>query len=300
MRGPSPLAALSIVLAMALAGCVDQGGAPPVQPSSTDDSSKVTLDFDARLDESRPGAILGIVGDLTFTPIAGAKVSIDTLNLSRVSDVAGRYEFVDLDNGRYLVTASAEGFFTKTASAVVKNGTIYELNFKLEPVPTKTPYSIPAETKGQISCYFVATNPATGDGSEYNCGSLDPNNKDRFRWDMAVDPASITIEMKYTPQTTASSRLDLTASTEGFGDLDTDLGRTVGEDGYARIEVGPTVLKRYYSKGGTFTTVTKLAPSLGDEETDTSGGAAVNQQFDIVVTVFYVLPGPSNYSVFSK
>ncbi|MBI4393936.1 MAG: carboxypeptidase regulatory-like domain-containing protein [Euryarchaeota archaeon] len=295
----TPVFGALIMVAASLAGCVDPGAAP-VSPASTDDQSKVTLDFDARLDESRPGAILGVVGDLTFAPLKGAKVSIDTMNVSRVTDESGRYEFIDLENGRYLVSASLEGYFTKTASAVVKNGTIYELNFKLEQIPTKNPYSVPAEAKGQISCHAIASHPFTGDGTEYSCGQLDPNNKDRFRWDLNEDAAGIVIEMRYTPQTSASSRLSLTASTEGFGDLDTDLGRTIGENGYARIDVGPSVLKRYYARGGTFTSFTKLAPSLGDDEQDTSGGLAVNQQFEIVVTVFYVLPGPANYSVYQK
>ena len=69
------------------------------------------------------GSIYGLVCDSeTLDEIAGATVSINSINKSTTSDEEGFYYLHDLEAGRYLVSASATGYHPIEGSVAVEAG----------------------------------------------------------------------------------------------------------------------------------------------------------------------------------
>ena len=74
-------------------------------------------------DESTQGGIYGLVCDSkTFDEIAGATVSINSINKSTTSDADGFYYLHDLKAGNYLVSASAKGYHSVEGTVAVEAG----------------------------------------------------------------------------------------------------------------------------------------------------------------------------------
>ncbi len=88
---------------------------------------------------SNPGTISGTVTDANTTnPIAGALVEVFNGSILlgfTDTDVSGNYTILDLAPGSYTVTASADGYQTKTVGASVTAGATTTVDFALEIPP---------------------------------------------------------------------------------------------------------------------------------------------------------------------
>lgn len=82
-----------------------------------------------------PGHIAGQVLDASLVPVAGATVSIASLERTRTTDSDGSFSFVDLAAGSYLLNVAADGFQQAEALVEVKPSQFSRPTVGLVPVP---------------------------------------------------------------------------------------------------------------------------------------------------------------------
>ena len=109
------------------------------------------------------GSIYGLVCDSeTLDEIAGATVSINSINKSTISDEEGFYYLHDLEAGRYLVSASATGYHPIEGSVAVEAGKDTMIFIYLEKIATianLTGTVVDSETGEKIAGAKVVVNP---------------------------------------------------------------------------------------------------------------------------------------------
>ena len=109
------------------------------------------------------GSIYGLVCDSeTLDEIAGATVSINSINKSTTSDEEGFYYLHDLEAGRYLVSASATGYYPIEGSVAVEAGKDTMIFIYLEKIATTanlTGTVVDSETGEKIAGAKVVVNP---------------------------------------------------------------------------------------------------------------------------------------------
>lgn len=282
---------LALALAVIAAGCVGKrGDEPTAEPAST-----VDVADGPALDVSQvPGAIRGVVLTRELTPIAGATVKLLRENVSIATGALGTFAFDDLKNGRYLVRAEKAGWYGKTAAATVRNGTVYQLNFTLDPVPVIVPYQETVELRGMLACEGRLVTP-TGP-APVACGDADPNLK--REWEVDVNAGGLiglVVEEVWDPGTPAANRLNLTLETVGYGSSDLTLAAAEVADGYGRLVVTGAVLQKYYPAGGTTRVKTTIATAGTGAPID--GGMAVQQPVTVYVTAFYHALPPDGFTI---
>lgn len=93
-------------------------------------------------EEVTTGTISGLVSDITNsnTAIPGATVTLSPLGLSKTTGSDGRYEFSDIEPGRYTLSVSANNYQTDTKSVTVYTGQVANVDFQLG--ATSTPVTI--------------------------------------------------------------------------------------------------------------------------------------------------------------
>ncbi len=106
----APVVLLALA-SVALAGCADGDG-----PESPQDGGYVPP---TPPPAEGKGGIRGVVLDTSITPVVGAVVRIDSLDLETTTDENGGFVFLDLEPGTYFLVVSAPGFATVQASATV-------------------------------------------------------------------------------------------------------------------------------------------------------------------------------------
>lgn len=136
-----------IAAALLLAGCTD--GATD---RDEDDFADV-LDDDLRATD-QTGIIRGVAVDPTITPIAGVKVTIDSLELETTTNENGAFGFGDLEPGTYFMTASKIGYNKTQVSTTVEAGLAAPpvLKVMLSPNPSAVPHIVPYMYEGFLAC----------------------------------------------------------------------------------------------------------------------------------------------------
>ena len=109
------------------------------------------------------GGIYGLVCDnKTFDEIAGATVSINSINKSTTSDADGFYYLHDLKAGNYLVSASAKGYHSVEGTVAVEAGKDTMIFIYLEKIvntASLTGTVVDSETGEKIAGAKVVLNP---------------------------------------------------------------------------------------------------------------------------------------------
>jgi hypothetical protein len=277
---------LVLSLTVLAAGCM--GHAEPKSalpaPTTTDPYS---------LPEGVDNILRGRVSDPDQTPLMGANVEIISLQMNQTTDGAGAFEFRNLEPHDYLVVVSYEGYRTKTQRAIVEDGRIFELNFQLEQKPNLTPYNETTPFRGVISCEFAyATNPENVE--TVSCGGQDPNNKQAKTFHVNQNAAQIQIEAVWQRTAESSKNLAMTIESVGFGHQDIQFGRQHGDSGI-KMTISQTLAQKYYANGGDVLVTMNAAPSVTGDEAALDAGLAVQQDFDLYFTVFYIEPGPPTF-----
>lgn len=302
MGAPRRAVALVVLLALATLGAGCFGATEEVDPQETGGKEGGVGAPPGPADLAAPGWVRGTVVDDALVAVPGAVIRLQpgnatapNLNLSATADAQGRFEFRDLPNGRFLIRGEKAGYRAGSQWAEVRNGTVFELTLRLDPLPDLTVYGESFELSGLLSCAAVVVAPSGRTPLE--CGTADPNQRHRFVIPVNPDAQALVVELAWKATTPASSRLLLKAETKDFGDLDTVLGSQDGGDGYVRLEVGSGVMGKYYTSGGELVVSVAPAPSLAGDEAATDAGLAFQQTFTLVATPFYHGPPPAGFAV---
>ena len=285
MRRPSVLLIL-VLLGTVLAGCAEK--AKPVATTEPTDDPYA-------LGDGVTNVLQGKVLSPDETPLPGVMVELISLKLNVTTTEAGEYRFESLEPRDYLVVASMDGYRTKTQRAIIEDGKIFELNFKLEERPLTAPYNELQTWTGMLACQVAyATSPDVT--THQNCGeALDAINDDWEEFTFSPGGAQLVIEAFWEPTQSASTSLCLTAESVGFGHQDLIFGEVCGEPGL-KLPISQTMMGKYYPQGGTVRVQMSSATGALGQPDSYDVGFALQQEFDIYVTIFYIEPGSPNYS----
>ncbi len=100
------------------------------------------------LEPPATGTISGKVEDESNGAIVGATVVVEGTNLSATTDADGKYLLENVPAGERQVTASAEGYSSKTLTVTVKEGETVTQDFALQAIPTYTVSGTVTDTEG--------------------------------------------------------------------------------------------------------------------------------------------------------
>jgi TonB-dependent SusC/RagA subfamily outer membrane receptor len=87
--------------------------------------------------QASTGTISGVVSDSSGTPVAGARVSVDGLNIATSSGQTGRYTRANIPAGTQTVRARLLGYRLSQAQTTVIAGQTATLNFRLNIAPAE-------------------------------------------------------------------------------------------------------------------------------------------------------------------
>jgi hypothetical protein len=275
-----------VLLGIAFSGCADKG--KPVATTEAADDPNV-------LAEGVTNVLQGTVLSADETPLEGVMVELISLQLNVTTDPTGVYRFESLEPRDYLVVAQKDGYKTKTQRAIIEDGKIFELNFKLEEKPTTAPYSELQTWTGMLSCQ-AAYSSSPEVTTRQNCGeALEGVNDDWEEFTFGPGGAQVVVEAVWTSTQDASDSLAVTVESVGFGHQDLVFGQVSGESPL-KLPISQTMMSKYYPQGGTIrVSVAAATGALGQPDT-LDAGFAIQQEFDVYVTIFYIEPGSPNYT----
>jgi hypothetical protein len=278
--------AWAIILLLLAAGCA---GKPTAAPAPTEDDPYA-------LGAGIENALQGIVLSADNLPLENVTMRIPALaeNGTTSTNALGEFRFVNLVPRDYLVVAEKEGYRSKTQRAIVEDGKIFQLDFRLEERPTTTPYSEILPWRGFLSCQVAyASNPESVE--KRDCGLADPNNDPQNDFHFGPGGAQLVIEANWVPTQDLSRNLSMAVASFGLTVGDIEFGSTTGPPGI-KIPVGQSLVTRFFSEGGTIRVTLGAAPGARGNPDDYDVGWAIQQPVDVYVTVFYIDVGPTGYS----
>lgn len=144
-----PLLPIALLLALALAGCA-QDGATPGEDALVDES-----EFEGVEATATTGVIRGVVVDEAVRPIAGAAITLAGNDpREATSSDAGAFAFADLEPGTYFLTTTKIGYSSVQTSVDVVAGVQEPPITKVLLVadPASTPFVTSATLDGFIEC----------------------------------------------------------------------------------------------------------------------------------------------------
>src|SRR5687768_17022895 len=97
-------------------------------------------------------AIVGVVQDASFAPVAGAEVSIRLVGETAVTDASGGFRFDGLAPSAYLVDVNATGFQPATLTAEPATASNASLSFILVRPPSLRPALVVDHFRGILQC----------------------------------------------------------------------------------------------------------------------------------------------------
>lgn len=320
---------LLVVAALLLAGCAQ----PPLLDSAPDDAPPTEDGGSAPTTATRAtGALDVYVLDPALHPLAGANVTL-TDNRTRTTDDGGLARFDDVPAGTMGLTARLDGYRPAISSAAIAADERTELQVKLlpsetaaAPVETNETYRQTFHFRGYFECsatYFIITGDcmllidtvteAAGFGTPAGNTTAE-----EYKLDFPLDHGwtSIVGEMHWTANRPASGE-QMTFALEP-----TEYNATGHAPKYARDE-GTSPLRWVVHNGEPHPTATASADGDEPEQPNEAGGevvrtrsyvagqflhrpagtnflglgAAVNHEFEVVVTVFYGERAPDDFTV---
>lgn len=265
--------------------------------------------------------ILGLVQNETFAPVAGAQVSLRMTEHTVTTGAAGTFAFRDLELSPYLVDVVAAGFENATLNAQPQDNV--SLSFVLlRPVPA-VPDPVQLHFQGSFDCAFEAViiSPSCDTVLDLVREETEPTpdpvpaqpdafeDVSTFEAILGTSWSTVVVDIDFDPQPGLDGmRLTL----QGRNDADQlgtyeKYGQFHGSEPFtARVEPGqsydggdkevPTNATRMqfeiYPQGHLWHPA--CVPGFG---CPLGAGAAMNVQFDVYVTIFFVEPAPAGYSL---
>ncbi len=275
------LAPLLLTLAsLLLAGC--SGDAPVTDDVVSEPAPAV----------ERP-PLHGWVLDPSIRPLAGVNVEVLEANATAITDAEGYYGFDGLPHGETMIlVATLDGYRSQSRQVTLHPDVPVRLNFTMEKLPERVPYSEVDSFNGLLSCQSTVV--VTESDHTMDCSAGDPGDV----WEFAVSPelAGLVLEVAWDATTDASASLEATLETLGLGDSNQLLGQAVGTS-VLRIQVAEDTAAKLYPAGGQMRLTVRVLPNTDETETGVGLGLAANQEFQAFASAFYV-EGPSpTYSI---
>ncbi len=136
------LLAVMVVVGLVLAGCAGSGQTESIGPEEDEGFGQGTA------------SIVGLVMTNELTPIAGAQVQIDELDLL-VTDEAGWFEAHGLAAGSHRVVVGALGYVSAAQQVSVGEDESREVRFTLDSVPVAEPFVEVSHDRGYSACDYM-------------------------------------------------------------------------------------------------------------------------------------------------
>ncbi len=275
------LAPLLLSLAMLAAGCAEQ--------APSDDEAE---DPGPAVDVERP-PLHGWILDPSIRPLAGVNVEVLEANVTTVTDAGGFYGFDGLPTGETMIlVATLDGYRSQSRQVTLHPDVPVRLNFTMEKLPEKVPYSEVEVFNGLLSCQFTLV--VSESDQTTDCSAGDPGDI----WEFSVSPglAGLVVEVAWDPATDASVSLEATLETLGLGDSNQLLAQAVGTS-VLRLQLAEDLAAKLYPAGGQMRLTVRVLPNTDETETGVGVGLALNQEFEAFASAFYVEPPPPTYSI---
>jgi hypothetical protein len=274
------LAAACAVLALALAGCSGDGG---------NDGS----DGDNTTRTPRPdGPVLqGWVFDAAVRPLAGVSVAVlEQADAVVQTNADGHYVFDVLPTGQPLiVAASLAAYEPQTKGVTLHVDLPTRLNFTLARVPAAQPFHQVIPFAGFLSCQAAVV---VGEDTEIvqECGSGDEST---FRFTADPGLAGVVVEVAWTEAQPLAASLHAALFIGEDAEPTTEL---VGGS-ILRLQVAEQTARDRLANGGDMSVQVRVLPNTDENEAGVGAGVALNQDFQVFASLFYVAPPDATYSV---
>lgn len=264
-----------LFLTLALAGCAEEEAVQEQPAPSTRDEPQLQ----------------GWVFDPTVLALEGVKIEVLDTGATVTTDANGYYQLegVPLDI-QVLLVASKEGYEPSSKQVRLEADTAIRLNFTLNPVPIKQPFSERLPYNGFIDCEGRIVTAASD--IPIQCGS---DNQNVWEFNVKEDLAGAVIEIGWEPGTDLAASLGARLETIGFGDQNIVIAEIFGQS-ILRLQIPNAVAEKYYTEPGTLRLTVEVKPDNEANEAGIGAGLAINQEFDVVASLFYVEGPPPGYT----
>ena len=242
------------------------------------------------------GLIRGVILDPAITPVAGATVKLAATGQEATTDEGGLFVFADLDPGTHFLDASKPGW-TSTQQSVDVVADVAEpaiVKVMIQRIPGAEPRAVTVRLEGFISC-SVGT-PV----SFHNCNTTEPQRSALFA-DFEGRPSAVQTELMWeSTQALGDWLYVINAVCECGGQVPPDAGdeRRFDETDSATspyiVRFDGDWLDDNDAGGENAQVGVDVSASGPEPETTNGSGVALNQNFDLFVTIFYNLePDPA-------
>lgn len=266
-----------LFLTLAFAGCAEEAPEPSTDlpPGATEDDPQLQ----------------GWVSDQTLFFLEDVQIEVLDTAQTVATDSEGHFELEGLPTDvPILLVASKTGFISASKQVILVPDIPVMLNFTLESVPVKQPYFDRVPFTGFIDCESKAV--IEDDEFPIDCGS---DNQNVWEFNVKEDLAGAIIEIGWTSGTSLADGFYARLETLGFGDQNIVISETTGTS-VLRLQVANAVATKYYTEPGTMRLTVEVRPDNEANEAGIGVGAAFNQEFDVVASLFYVEGPPPGYT----
>ncbi len=225
--------------------------------------------------EADTGTIRGHVVSEEGQPLGGATVRALLVDLNATADAEGGYVLENVPAGTVRIVASppAAGFASQTRDVLVIGGKVNLVDFELRPLPTPTPRDRVLTFNGVIGCGLPAGTNCDPDAAqtthhfpvETGLGGMIVE----IRWTAALSGTSSILKAEVRAATPTACSVPFDSATGG------SILKFVAEEGFP-IHGGHNCVR------------VSLPPE----------GAALNQAYELAVSLFYYQPANPGYSGF--
>lgn len=307
-----------LLLTVPLVGCI--GG----------DDSGDDIDQQERAQFSEDtGGIQGVVTNPAIEAIAEATVTIDELRESTETAADGSFAFSDVTPGTYTLVFEADGFLSTEQEVNVPTGDVTSMDVILTEEPSQTPYMQQREFHGFVECSVATPVIAAAVCAIPNSFGGNTTN-DRFMFTFAIEPNAwqMVAEVEWDASNPLGERNSMNVEPEGLSnDGKTEFGGAVGEsplivrsdrERFAEVDQNTTAVcdgekepesaisasqdaycnRNYIEEGGGVQVRMFVSNTDLTGQGVPTGGAAIQQDFRVVVSTFYHAPACEEYSLF--
>lgn len=271
-----------LVLLVALAGCSD---APAPAPAPQD-----------------PTAIIqGFVFDAALRPVDGAVVLLGGTGITDTTDAQGAYR-IEAPGAQpvYALRVTAPGFHDATATLQSPAPSPrFTHNVTLARLPVQEPFHETQPWTGNLACAWFAqaqhSHGGPGDPGSHNSNDCSQGTNDDVRlFDLKPGVRNAVVELRWEPNAIISDRLAVFVEGPGVDGGDDALFYFNEGTSPLRATISQLQANTFYRDDGGPVRVTV---KIGAPEDDVAAGVAINQEFDLFLTAFYVLPGSAEFSI---
>ncbi len=246
-----------------------------------------------------PAILEGHVLGPTLVPIANASVAIVGLDRLTLTDAEGAFQFIDPGNHTHLVLrVEKDGFQPATwaSPGIIEPGNTTTARIVLERANSTEAYVEHLPFQGNIACSSLVVVGHNHGGAEHEDDQTDCNADSREHiWQFSVREGvrTVVIEVVWDANSEQSKHLSMDLHVIENGNATTKLFFAEGQS-VLRGQVTQLQADRYYRDTGG---IVQLTMSIAGPDDEVVASAAVNQQFEAIASVFYMEPGPNDYSV---